>query len=221
MFIVAGIIATCATSCDNAGKKETSASVTTDTAMAMDNRKDTAMAEPSTPPLDSATMMKNWMAYSTPGPEHKMMASMNGTWSGEVTMYMEAGAPPQVSKATMVNKMIMGGRYQQSNYSGNMMGMPFEGMSLMAYDNAKKKILSTWVDNMGTGIMSMEGTWDSTTHTITMSGKGIDPSAGTAKEHDMREIFRMIDNNNQVMEMYGPDHQGREYKMMEIKLTRK
>lgn len=36
--------------------------------------------------------------------------------------------------------MIFGGRYQLSNYKGNFMGMPFEGMSIMGYDNAKKNL---------------------------------------------------------------------------------
>ncbi|MBK9333372.1 MAG: DUF1579 family protein [Ignavibacteria bacterium] len=30
----------------------------------------------------------------------------------------------------------MGGRYQQGKHTGDMMGMPFEGMSLLGYDNA-------------------------------------------------------------------------------------
>jgi hypothetical protein len=37
----------------------------------------------------------------------------------------------------------------------------------------------------------------------------------------LREIFKVIDDKNQLMEMYGPGPDGKEYKMMEIKLTRK
>jgi PBP1b-binding outer membrane lipoprotein LpoB len=36
--------------------------------------------------VDSATMMKNWMEYATPGEPHKLLAKSNGTWTGEVTM---------------------------------------------------------------------------------------------------------------------------------------
>ena len=31
------------------------------------------------------------------------------------------------------------------------MGMPFNGLSLEGYDNAKKEFTSIWIDNMGTG----------------------------------------------------------------------
>ena len=64
-----------------------------------------------TTPVDSATMMKNWMAYSTPGDMHKMIAGWNGTWNGEVTMWHAPGAPPETSKSTAVNKTVLGGRY--------------------------------------------------------------------------------------------------------------
>ena len=74
---------------------------------------------------------------------------------------------------------------------------------------------------MGTGIMKLEGPWDEATKSITLTGKMIDPSAGTAKETDIKEIFKIIDDKTQVMEMYGPYYDGKEYKMMEIKYTRK
>ncbi|HYK55267.1 MAG TPA: DUF1579 family protein, partial [Flavisolibacter sp.] len=63
---------------------------------------------------DSATLMKNWETYMTPGEAHKMMASWNGTWTGEVSMWMTPEATPSKSTATAVNKMVLGGRYQQS-----------------------------------------------------------------------------------------------------------
>ena len=91
-----------------------------DTAAKMDEKKPETMAMP-----DSATMMKNWQDYMTPGDVHKMMAKWDGTWNGEVTMWMYPGAPEQKSKSTAVNKMIMNGLYQEGNHSGDMMGMPF------------------------------------------------------------------------------------------------
>ncbi len=172
-------------------------------------------------PVDSATMMKNWMAYMTPGDVHKMMAAWNGSWTGEATMWHAPGAPPETSKTTAVNKMILGGRYQVSNHSGSMMGQPFEGMSTLAYDNAKKVFISTWMDNMGTGLMKLEGPWDEATKTINFSGKCVDPSSGTGAEMDVRETYTIVDDKNHVMSMFGPGPDGKEFKMMEIKMTRK
>jgi len=183
----------------------------------------TAESKPAEEPwvaVDSATAMKNYMAYATPGEPHQMLAKSNGTWNGEVTMWMASDAPPMTSAMTMVNKMIMDGRYQVSEAKGNMMGMPFNGMSTTAYDNHKKVFMSTWIDNMGTGIMKMEGPWDDATKSTTLTGKMIDPGSG--RECDFKEIYTIIDDNNQKMEMFGPDPKtGKPFKTMEIKLTRK
>jgi len=176
-------------------------------------------AEPYTMP-DSATMMKNWQAYMTPGDMHKMMASWNGNWSSDITMWEQAGAQPQKSTGKTVNKMIMGGRYQQSSHTGNMMGMPFEGQSTLGYDNNTKQFISTWVDNMGTGIMVLKGNWDPASKSMTLTGKMIDPISGTNRETEIREVFKVVDDNTQTMEMYCPGMDGKEFKTMEIKYTK-
>lgn len=170
--------------------------------------------------VDSATEMKAWMDYATPGEAQKMLAKSEGTWTGQTTMWMAKDAPPATNTSTMVNKMAMGGRYQLSTFNGSFMGMPFEGMSVTGYDNYKKKYISTWIDNMGTGIMKMEGDWDEASKSMVMTGKCTNPANGV--EYEMKEIFKHIDDNNELMEMYGPDSKtGEIYKTMEIKLTRK
>lgn len=184
--------------------------------------KDTTTAETeeeNTPPMDSAAMMKAWTEYMTPGDMHNLMAKYNGTFNAEVTMWMDPAAPPSTSKATTVNKMILGNRYQESTHNGNFNGMPFEGKSIMGYDNAKKKFVSTWVDNMGSGIMVMEGSYDEGTKTISTSGTMTDPMTG--KDCTVRETMQFVDDNTQIMEMYSEGPDGKEYKNMEIKYTRK
>jgi hypothetical protein len=197
-------------------------SKTDETPAASKDTMSTANTPPPPAPMpDSATMMKNWMDYSTPGEMHKMMASWNGNWDGEVTMWEHAGGAPMTSKAKTVNKMIMGGRYQMASHSGNMMGMPFEGQSTMGYDNAKKEFISTWVDNMGTGIMVVTGTWDAANKTINLKGKMVNPGAGDGRDINIREVFKVVDDNTQIMEMYCDGMDGKEFKNMEIKYTRK
>jgi len=163
--------------------------------------------------------MKAWMAYMTPGAMHEMLAKSNGDWNEEITMWMAPGAPPSKSTATCTNTMILGGRYQQSISKGSFEGMPFEGISTVGYDNGRKVFMSTWVDNMGTGIMYMEGKYDEKTKTINFSGTGFDPMLGKACK--MRETFKIIDDSNQFMVMYTTDANGKEFKTMEIKFTRK
>lgn len=161
---------------------------------------------------------KAWMEYMTPGSVHEMIAKGNGDWVGDITMWMSPDAAPMKATSIANNKMILGGRYQYSTHTGDMMGMPFEGISIVGYDNALKVFKSSWIDNMGTGIMNLQGPWDPSTNSVTLTGMTVDPSTGT--EVSFKEIFKIIDDNNQILEMYSMKD-GKEFKTMEIKLTRK
>jgi Protein of unknown function (DUF1579) len=212
-------IALCASSilffsCNNNGEKTDA--VKTDSTTTEVKKTDEAWV-----PIDSATMMKAMMEYGTPGKMHELLASWNGTWSGETTMWDYEGAPPQKSTSTEVNTMIVGGKYQSSKHTGDMMGMPFEGLSITAYDNATKQFVATWIDTWSTGIMTMTGNWDEAGKTLTLTGKTPD-ICRPGKECTLRQVITVVDDNTHNMVMYGPDSKtGKEYKVMEIKMTRK
>ena len=183
-----------------------------------DSAATTTTTEPAKP-LDSAAMMKAWAEYATPGSMHAVLARDNGTWDADITMWMDPSAPPSKSTGTAEYKMIMGGRYQQGTFKGNFNGMPFEGMSTTAYDNSKNMFVATWIDNMGTGVMSMQGTYDSVNHVVNLTGKGYDPSIG--KDCDVRQTIKKVDDNTIVEEMYATHPGGKEFKSMEITYKKK
>lgn len=163
--------------------------------------------------------MKKWMDYMTPGDIHKMIASWDGDWTGDIITWMAPDAPPSNSTGSCTNKMIMGGRYQLGNFDGSFSGMPFQGMSLLAYDNSKKVFESIWIDNMGTGVMHLKGTWNDATKTLTLTGPMLEPTSG--KEITMKETLQIVDANTQVMSMYAPGPDGKEFKNMQITFKRK
>lgn len=189
------------------------------TATANTSPSDSAAVTEAWVPVDSATAMKAMMEAGTPGKEHAFLAKTNGTWKAETTMWMSPDAAPTKSTARVTNKMIMGGRYQQTTFTGDMMGQKFEGTSTTGYDNARKVWTTNWVDNMSTGIMNMDGTWDEGSKTITYTGQMICPANG--KMCEMKQVVKTVDDNTQIMEMYGPDMKtGKQFKTMEIKLTK-
>ena len=167
---------------------------------------------------DNDAMMKAWQAFMTPGEQHKMLAKSSGTWNEEITMWWAEGAPAQKNTSIAENKMILNGLYQQSTHKGNFNGMPFEGISTVGYDNARKIYISTWIDNMGTSISYMEGNWDADSKMLVMRGKQTDPMTGGIM--DVRETLKFIDDKTQTMEMFETKN-GKERKTMEIKFTRK
>lgn len=169
---------------------------------------------------DSATAMKNWMEYMTPGAMQQMLAASDGNWVGETSMWMSPDAPPEKTTLTATHEMILGGRYQVVTHKGTMMGMPFEGVSTTAYDNARKKFINTWIDNTGTGVMYLEGTWDEATKTITYTGKMVAAEMGDGTETGVKQVFTFVDATHQEFTMYMVDEAGKETKTMEVKYTK-
>lgn len=161
---------------------------------------------------------KAMMAYATPGEIHQMLARSVGTWDCQITMWMEPGTQPTTSHAEAKYEMILGGRYLQATTSGDYSGMPFQGVSLTGYDNSKKRFVNTWIDNMGTGIMYLIGTWDDRTKSITYTGTMVDPGSG--KDLPLKEVLTFVDEKTQRMEMFYTTA-GKEFKAMEIKFTMK
>jgi hypothetical protein len=173
-------------------------------------------------------MMKMMMEMSKLNENHKLLASMDGNWDYTIKMWMDGDTSkkPQEEKGTAVRKSIMDGRYFTMEVSGKMhmpgpdgkmKEMQFNGMGLEAYDNAKKKFVGSWVDNMGTGIMTSEGDYDPSTKTFTYMGEATMAPGMTEK---IKEVVKMADKDHMTMEWY-EDRGGKETKTMEINYTRK
>ena len=160
---------------------------------------------------------KIWMEYMTPSSMHQMMATHVGEWKTINKFWMQPDAEPVVSEGTAVNEMILGGRYLQSTHSGMVMGMPMNGISIEAYDNAKKVFQNIWIDNMGTGMYRAEGKYDENTKTITYYGTGYDPVQG--KDVKFRETLEFVESGTHVLKMYMIDD-GKEFQNMEITFTK-
>lgn len=207
-YIYLGLLVLCLASC----KKET---VVVDETVV---KTDTIQSIPETTP-DSATVAKAWIDYATPTKAHEMLAKDTGTWDAEMTFWMPESPEPQKATSVATYKMILDGKYQEGVFKGDMWGMPFEGRGTTAYDNASKQFITTWIDNMGTGMLVSRGQYDETSKTITFSGAMVDPVTG--KEKKVKEIITYIDDNTQKMEMFDIDANGKEFKNMEINSKRR
>jgi hypothetical protein len=168
--------------------------------------------------MDMQAMMDTYKQLATPGEPHKLFASLAGSWTTTTKEWMEPGKPPTESTGSAEIKMLLDGRFLQQEYTGVMMGQPYSGIGLSAYDNLRKRYVSTWIDSMGTGIFVMEGTASADGKTITLRGQHNEPGGGVMTH---RAIWKIADNNTQTFEMYGTHRGGKEMKMMEIAYTRK
>jgi hypothetical protein len=164
---------------------------------------------------DQAEMMKKWQDYMTPGPVHQQFAKQVGNWKAMVTSYQ--GDQEMKSEGTAAIELLLGGRYLKSSFKGNMMGMPFEGMSLDAYDNAAKEYITVWIDSFGTGVLYMKGKMDEKTGEVIYIGTMIDPMTG--KNATTKSVTRQTDEDHSSMVMYMVEN-GKEIKNMMVEYTR-
>lgn len=179
--------------------------------LAQDNHQDMGM---------SKEQMDAMMQAIAPGEMHKHIAKMAGDWTFTNRMWMAPGLPPQESTGTMHAESVLGGRYVQSVWTGSFMGQPFEGRGTDGYDNISKQYVSSWIDNMGTGILLSTGTCEDGGKKCSVSGETSDPMSGG--KMTMKSVLTWGDDNNFKTEMFAKDPaSGQEYKMMEIVAKRK
>ncbi len=168
--------------------------------------------------MDMQEIMEIYRKLGTPGEPHKLLANLEGSWITKGRSWSDPGSPPRESTGSVERKLILNGHYLQEEYSGDMMGMPFVGISLIGYNNHTKKYESTWCDSMSTGIFKFEGTASRDGKTITQECRIDDPVRGPAV---WRTVTKIKDDNTTEFEMYLTPRGKKEEKMMEMTYTRK
>jgi hypothetical protein len=163
-------------------------------------------------------IMEIYTKVGTPGEPHKLLAKLEGSWLTRSKGWVEPDKPPRESAGTCEQKMILDGRYLQQTYTGDMMGMPFTGISFMGYNNHTKQYESTWIDTMSTALYKFEGTIGRDKKTITQECRYDDPVRGPAV---WRTVTRIKDDNTIEFEMFLTPRGRKEEKMMEMTISRK
>ena len=174
---------------------------------------------------DPAEMMAKMVALGKPSENHKLLADLVGSWDCKITFWMSPGAPPTVSLGTAVRKSVMDGRYfildtaskmDMPGPDGKMHPVDFKGMQVDGYDNAKEKFFATWIDNMGTGLLVSEGSYDPASKTFTYH---LEEEMVPGTKTKVRETVKIVDKDHHLFEWY-EDHGGKEEKTMEITYAR-
>ena len=170
-------------------------------------------AKPAMPAgADPAAMMDEWMKLSKPSDGHKRLDALVGDWTTTQKMWMEGPQGPSVeTRGTSTSKLILGGRFLHQEDSntmkfpgpdGKMAEMPFSGMGLTGYDNYRHIYNGTWVDSLGTVMLTFKGVASQDGKTITMYGEMDEPSLHmvgrmvkyvTTIESNDKHVFQIFD----------------------------
>jgi hypothetical protein len=160
-------------------------------------------------------------AVTKPTAEHQRLARDVGTWDATIKHWMRGpDSEPTVSQGVEVVKLMPGGLWVLNDFDGKFGNQEFHGHGQTGYDTKKGKYVATWVDTMATEIMVMEGDYDSASRTMTMHGKGTDPS-GKAYEAKMTTKYEGDDTRVFTVSMKTDDTKNEYVKIMEITYKRR
>ena len=154
-------------------------------------------------------MIKQRIELSKTGKNHEMLSVLAGEWM--FTGKHFSSDPNQSSsefRGIAMRRSVMDGRYFIVETKGEKMKMPWSNgkevsytdMSIEAYDNNKKKFVSTMIENhWGTGIAISEGNYDSTAKAIIYESE-IESGPGTKAK--ARSFLKILSNDQYVVEIY-------------------
>jgi hypothetical protein len=88
------------------------------------------------------------------------IAFLQGDWKVEMKFKMDPSADWIASSATAKTEAVLNGRFIQSDYSGDMMGMPFNGIDHTTYNRETGQYESVWIDDMGAKMSFLSGNFE-------------------------------------------------------------
>lgn len=156
---------------------------------------------------------------ATPGEFHNKLNPLVGNFSAQTTYWATPGSTPQTSEGMAKSRWVLDGRFVLTNFRGEMLDRPFEGISFMGYDNASEAFVATWADTSGTNLYPISsGTCNTNGSVITMNRTMHDPITNTTM--NTREVTTIFSNDEHKFEMFVTPTSGKEFKTMEIFYTR-
>ena len=165
--------------------------------------------------------IKAMEAYGKVGPQHEFLKKLEGNFDSRSKATLDPAAAPKESTGKVESKLIFGGLFVKEDVNGTcpITGKKFHGVCYTGFDNAKKKYVSTWIDSLGSGIHYSEGVADPSGKSLELRGTCVDPLTG--KDKNVREVRRILDDKQQILEMYEQGADGREVKCFEVDLIKK
>jgi hypothetical protein len=123
-------------------------------------------------------------AIASPGPEHKRLAALEGTWDQEVKLWMAPGQNPVTFKGTAQNTMILGGRFLQTQSKFGGEGFQAEALLIMGFDRRSNQYTEVDFDSQGTYYVTGAGPFDSARNAIVLSGEETQPGGAPVNKFD-------------------------------------
>lgn len=114
--------------------------------------------------------------------------------------------------------MLLGGRFLEMKQQGDMMGMDYQSIITLGYNNTDKTMSLITITNMGTGTLSLSGEWDENSKSATLFGQLTNPV--TKNSIAVKQVVAFVDVDTILIESYDKEGDKPEKKTVQYKLIR-
>jgi len=159
-----------------------------------------------------------WAVYMTPSEVHTLLSEYTGSFIMEITMSMGVGKEPSIVTVNSEHTMLLGDRFLEMKQKGSMMGMDYQSIMTLGFNNTDKKMNLTTITNMGTGTLSLFGAWDPKMKTAKLYGTLTNPVSKSTI--NVKQIVTFVDKDTILIESFDQEGDKPEKKTVQYKLIR-
>lgn len=159
-----------------------------------------------------------WSAYMTPSAVHAWLAQYIGDFNMEINMFAADGQVGPSMSVESTHSLLLGGRFLELRQSGSMMGMPYQGITTIGFNNVDRKLTLTTITNMGTGTLTVTGDWDEESKSAELFGTLANPV--TQATVQLRQFITFVDENTILIESFDTMGDQPEVKTLSYRFTR-
>ena len=140
-----------------------------------------------------------YMAVSRPGPEHRWLDPLVGSWTVDL-LWLAAGGRETRTSGTSENRWILDGRFLLCETTAGEGPSRIDATTIYGFDNRQKKYFALGMHNLATYVMQPSGSFDPATQSFLLSGKERDEVTGSVLVY--RELLKIEGPDRHVLRVY-------------------
>lgn len=154
-------------------------------------------------PVPTPEEIKQMMdEQSKRAPQHDNLKPLVGTFEAEMNFLMEPGGKPDVSHGTTTNKWILGEKFVQMDFKGDVMAYgvkyPFQGMGVLGFDKLTGEYNMMWVDSLSTTMIAATGKAGENPKEISAT----DTVMSMMGEAETKHVYKIESNDKHTLEFW-------------------
>ncbi len=160
-----------------------------------------------------------WAALSKPGASHSLLDAFVGEWDVRLTFWSGPQSKASTSTGTSTLSWVLGKRFLQEEFHGEVAGEKFDGMGLMGYDNGSRTFKTIWLDSLNTAMTMASGRYIPESNIFELSSSVYDPLV--SGEKTVRSTLQFTSNDTYVFSMIDRSPEGKEFVSLKMEYSRK